>query len=243
MRLPASRPAAVRGPSPTGLINTPSLTRPAGDPSVRAQGGRNPGVHRGLRGHTPRGRPCARSSLPADSHRSEARRRGDSGARPELRPQAPAEGARRRLPRHAHGALLRAGANRGHPARTRLQRTPGDRAQAQARGGAGARVEASGTVHRNDEKSDRAYPLVGEADRPPGGGARQRRTRHRQPRVRDERGPQRRPRSREARAGEGPARGDGAASGGGVRASQGGGDQVHARARSTRRSAWWEAVP
>ena len=27
-------------------------------------------------------------------------------------------------------------------------------------------VEASGTVHRDDEKSDRAHPLVGEADRP-----------------------------------------------------------------------------
>ena len=37
MRLPASRPAAVRGPSLTGLINTPSLTRPAGDPSVRSR--------------------------------------------------------------------------------------------------------------------------------------------------------------------------------------------------------------
>ena len=39
-----------------------------------------------------------------------------------------------------------------------------DRAPAQARGGAGARVEEPGTVHRNDEKPDRAHPLVGEAD-------------------------------------------------------------------------------
>ena len=31
MRLPASRPAAVRGPSLIGLINTPSLTRPNGE--------------------------------------------------------------------------------------------------------------------------------------------------------------------------------------------------------------------
>ena len=93
MRPPVSRPAAVHGPSLTGLIHTPSLTRPAGDPSVRSREGRLPGVHRGLRGHTPRGRPCRRSSLPAGSHQSEARRRGDSGARLELRPQAPAEGA------------------------------------------------------------------------------------------------------------------------------------------------------
>ena len=33
MRLPASRAAAVRGPSLTGLIHTPSLTRSAGDPA------------------------------------------------------------------------------------------------------------------------------------------------------------------------------------------------------------------
>ena len=94
MHRPASRSAAVRGPSLTGLINTPSLTRPAGDPGVRAEGGRRPGVHRGLRGHTPRGRPCARSSLPADSHRSEARRRGASGARPEPGSAPASEAAR-----------------------------------------------------------------------------------------------------------------------------------------------------
>ena len=35
MRLPASRPAAVRGTSLTGLINTPSLTRPAGEARPR----------------------------------------------------------------------------------------------------------------------------------------------------------------------------------------------------------------
>ena len=35
MHLPASRPAAVRGPFLTGLLNTPSLTRSAGDPSRR----------------------------------------------------------------------------------------------------------------------------------------------------------------------------------------------------------------
>ena len=46
MRLPASRPAAVRGHSLTGLINTPSLTRPAGELSVHAEGRRSPGVHR-----------------------------------------------------------------------------------------------------------------------------------------------------------------------------------------------------
>ena len=64
---------------------------------------------------------------------------GGCGARPELRPEAPAGGARRRLPRHAHGALLRAGADRGHPARSRLQGPAGDRAEAQARRGAWSR--------------------------------------------------------------------------------------------------------
>ena len=54
MRGPASRSTAVRGPSLTGMTRTPSLTRSAGDPSVQARGGRNPGVHRGLRGDTPR---------------------------------------------------------------------------------------------------------------------------------------------------------------------------------------------
>ena len=73
----------------------------------------SPGVHRGLRDHTPRGRPCGRPSAPADSHPCEADRRGACcGARPELRPQAPAEGAPGRLARHAHGALLRAGSKR-----------------------------------------------------------------------------------------------------------------------------------
>ena len=188
MHWPPSRSTAVRGRSLTGLINTPSLTRPAGDPSVHAEGGRSPGVHRGLRGHTPRGRPCARSSLPADSHRTEVGRRGACGARPELRLQALAGGARRRLARHAHGALIRAGASRGHPARARLQGAASDRAPAQARGGAGARVEAPGTVHRHDEEPHGAHPLVGEAGRPPGCGALERRARYREPRVRDQRG-------------------------------------------------------
>ena len=37
-------------------------------------------MHRGLRGHTPRGRPCRRPCVPADSHRTEAGRRGACGA-------------------------------------------------------------------------------------------------------------------------------------------------------------------
>ena len=73
MRLPASRPAAVRGPSLPGLINTPSLTRSAGDPSVRVEGGRNPGVYRGLRGHTP-ARAAMRTIFPSCRFPSIAKR-------------------------------------------------------------------------------------------------------------------------------------------------------------------------
>jgi len=47
--------------------------------------------------------------------------------------------------------VYRSGTDRGHPARTRVQGAAGDRAPAQARRGAGARVETPGTVHRNDE--------------------------------------------------------------------------------------------
>ena len=46
-------------------------------------------------------------------------------------------------PRHAHGALLRAGADGGHAARSRLQGSAGDGAEARARRGAGQGVTRS----------------------------------------------------------------------------------------------------
>ena len=85
-------------------------------PIAGAKGGRCPAVCRELRGPRTLGDCGHADGLPFQhiAYRRCARRRRRSGARPELRPEAPAEGARQRLARHAHGALLRAGADGRH---------------------------------------------------------------------------------------------------------------------------------
>ena len=197
-KLPEAHPASLRARRSRGLpftelLNTRPLTGPRA-PAIACQPRED--VARPFAGDGEVGKP-----------------EGGCGARPELRPEAPAGGARRRLPRHAHGALLRAGADRRRPARSRLQGPAGGRAEAQARRGAGQGVEAPGAVHRHGEEQDGARALVGETHRRPGVVPVNGCARHRQPRVRDQRGQEPGPRPGQAGAGRGRARRHGAAPG------------------------------
>ncbi|MCY3810272.1 MAG: integrase domain-containing protein [Gammaproteobacteria bacterium] len=60
-----------------------------------------------------------------------------------------------------NGALVRTGPDGGHAAPSRLQGTPGDGTEAQARGGAGQGVEAPVALDRHDEEPHGAPAVVG----------------------------------------------------------------------------------